>query len=98
MIWLTGLTTVPPPMPNNAPASQHVVLDNRATPCAVGLIKAARRIREIRSGQILEIWTRDRFAPMEIPLWAERDGYEVVGQERAGAWPRKYWIFRVQRP
>jgi TusA-related sulfurtransferase len=49
-------------------------------------------------GSTLEIWSRDHFAPMEIPLWADRDGYEVVSQDRGGRWPRRYFVFVVRRP
>lgn len=72
------------------------VLDNRSTPCAVGLIRAARAIRSMRSGEVLEIWTRDRVAPIEIPVWVERDGHRIVRQSRVGRWPRGHFVFCVQ--
>lgn len=73
------------------------VLDNRRTPCAVGLIRAARAIRALPPGALLEIWTRDRVAPVEIPVWVERDGHEILRQERQGSWPGRYWVFEVRR-
>ena len=73
-----------------------VVLDNRRTPCAVGLIRAARAIRSLRSGDVLEVWTRDRVAPVEIPVWVEREGHRIVSQVRVGRWPRGHFVFRVQ--
>ena len=72
------------------------VLDNRSTPCAVGLIRAARRANEMEVGDVLEILSRDRFAPMEIPLWANTDGHLVASQERVGRWPRRHWRFRIR--
>lgn len=72
------------------------LLDNRATPCAVGLIRAATAMRTLPPGARLEVWSRDRFAPMEVPLWAERDGHTVLVHERAGSWPRRFWRFVVQ--
>jgi TusA-related sulfurtransferase len=74
------------------------LLDNRQTPRAVGLTRAATRMRELSPGALLEIWSRDHFAPMEIPLWAERDGYKVVIRSRAGAWPRRYHVFVITKP
>jgi TusA-related sulfurtransferase len=74
------------------------LLDNRATPCAVGLIRAAERMNAMPPGATLEIWSRDHFAPMEIALWADRDGYDLVSQERRGRWPRRFFVFRVHRP
>lgn len=74
------------------------VLDNRSAPCAVGLIRAARLMRALPPGSMLEIWSRDRFAPMEVPLWAERDGYRVERQPDGGRWPLKHFVFIVTKP
>lgn len=75
----------------------RVVLDNRRTPCAIGLIRAARRMEELPVGTVMEIWTRDRFAPMEITLWAERDGHEVRDLGRRGPPLRRHMVFEVRR-
>lgn len=72
-----------------------LVLDNRSTPCAVGLIRAAEQIRSLAPGQVLEILSRDRFAPMEVPLWAERDGHTVQSVEKVGRWPRAFFRFHI---
>ena len=77
--------------------AQRVLLDNRKTPCAVGLILAARRMAELPPGSILEIWSRDRFAPMEVPLWAERDGHQVQALGRQGTKPFRYYVFEVTK-
>lgn len=79
------------------PDPTRVLLDNRRTPCAVGLITAARRMAELPPGTILEIWSRDRFAPMEVPIWAERDGHHVVSQGRSGRWPLGHFVFEVRK-
>jgi TusA-related sulfurtransferase len=73
------------------------VLDNRSTPCAVGLIRAAQRMAALGPGATLTIWSRDHFAPVEIPLWADRDGYQVLRRARQGTWPRRYHVFVVSR-
>lgn len=74
-----------------------VTLDNRGAPCAVGLIRAAKKIDELAPGAILEILSKDRFAPMEVPLWAERDGHEIILQEQEGSWKGKYWRFQIRK-
>ena len=73
------------------------ILDNRRTPCAVGLIRAAQHMHDLQPGGKLEIWSRDMFAPMEIPLWATRDGYRVESHTKAGMWPRRFHVFVVAR-
>lgn len=71
------------------------VLDNRRTPCAVGLIRATGVMKNIPAGEVLEIHTRDRFALVEIPLWAARSGHSTTTVRREGSWPLRYWVFSV---
>jgi TusA-related sulfurtransferase len=73
------------------------VLDNRRTPCAVGLIQIAQRMHELPPGNKLEVWSRDIFAPMEISLWAARDGHLVESHTMAGMWPRRFHVFVIVR-
>lgn len=72
-------------------------LDNRTVPCATGLIRAARTLDNLEPGAILEILSRDRFAPTEIALWADRDGHSVLEATRAGIWPHRYHRLLVRR-
>lgn len=71
------------------------VLDNRRTPCAVGLIRATGVMAKVPTGDVLEIHSRDRFAPVEIPLWARRSGHSEPTMSKAGSWPFRYWVFLV---
>lgn len=71
------------------------VLDNRRIPCAIGLIRVADAIAGVPNGGVLEVHTRDRFAPVEIPLWATRAGHAMGEVRRAGTWPSRYWVFRI---
>jgi tRNA 2-thiouridine synthesizing protein A len=79
-------------------APARSLLDNRSAPCAVGLIRAAEQMAGLPPGSTLEIWSRDHFAPIEIPLWAAHDGYDVVLHTRGGRWPRRFHVFLVLRP
>lgn len=73
------------------------LLDNRSVRCAVGIIRLAKLLQGLPEGDLVEVWSRDRFAPWEIPIRAERDGNTIELQERAGRWPRKYWRFVIRR-
>lgn len=75
-----------------------VLLDNRSAPCAIGLIKAAKLMSALPPGSVLEIWSKDRFAPMEITVWAERERYEVRRLPDAGRWPGRHYVFRIAKP
>lgn len=72
-------------------------LDNRQVPCAIGLITAQRRMRELSRSTVLEILSRDRFAPMEITVWAQRDGHAIESMTRAGVWPLRHHVIRVRK-
>lgn len=93
---MTSTNTPPEPAAASATAAQKVtVLDNRRTPCAVGLIRATGVMAKVPLGEVLEIHTRDRFAPMEIPLWATRSGHSALASRKEGSWPFRYWVFSV---
>lgn len=77
--------------------SEPILLDNRRTPCAVGLIRAAQRMGELPPGTVLQIWSKDRFAPIEIPLWAEYDGHVVTRSDKGGTWPFRYFVFDITK-
>lgn len=75
----------------------RVLLDNRKTPCAVGLIKAARLMAELEPGTLLEIWSRDRFAPWEVRIWGESEGHRVDDRGWQGTWPSRHMVFEVTK-
>lgn len=86
-----------PAAPTRQQAGSPTLLDNRSAPCAVGLIRAARVMETLDAGQRLEVWSRDQFAPYEVPIWAENDGHTVEVKERTGKWPRRHWRFVIRR-
>lgn len=63
-------------------------LDNRGTPCSLGLIRVRQKLAGLSIGDDLEVVTRDRFAPYEVPLWVEKQGLELTSLRTAG-----FWIF-----
>lgn len=73
-------------------------LDNRGSLCAVGLIRAQRLMRDLPAGGRLEILTADKFAPTEVRLWAERDGYVLEDIRRRGVWPFRHYRFVLAKP
>ncbi len=73
------------------------LLDNRSVRCAVGIIRVARLLQDLPEGSLVEVWSRDRFAPFEIPIRVENDGHQVILQQRVGKWPRRYYRFLIRR-
>lgn len=65
------------------------VLDNRRVPCALGLLRIRDAMADLGAGDLLVVESVDRFAPMEIPLWAARHGHDIVDVQSSGRWPRR---------
>lgn len=82
-------TTEAGPGPATSTEPDAVVLDNRGVPCATGLLRVRDTIAQLDDGQLLDVRSRDRFAPVEIPLWAERAGHEVISITSSRRWLRQ---------
>lgn len=72
------------------------VLDNRRVPCALGLIRLRQTMEQTTPGEEVVVLSRDRFASIEIPLWAERAGHQVLAMERTGIWPVRRHQIRLR--
>lgn len=73
-------------------------LDNRRTPCALGLIRATEAMAELPSGAVLELLSKDVYAPYEVPAWAGKYGYRILKHEQRGVFPFRYHRFLVEKP
>jgi len=72
-------------------------IDNRKTPCALGLLHVQRVMAGIPIGDVVEVVTRDRFAPYEVPAWVDRHALELVASERSGFWLFSTTTFRIRK-
>lgn len=72
-------------------------LDNRGTNCALGLLRVKQRMSELPLGDVLEVVTRDRFSPYEVPAWSEREGLEVEYSKKSGAWLFTTFVFGIRK-
>ena len=72
-------------------------LDNRSTPCSLGLLRVKERLAAMPLGATLEVVTRDKFAPYEVPVWVEREGLELTGMKRSGFWLFGSTVFRIHK-
>jgi TusA-related sulfurtransferase len=73
-------------------------LDNRGTPCALGLIRATEVMETLPLGAVLELLSKNVYAPYEVPAWAGKYGYRILKQERRGIFPFRYYRFLVGKP
>lgn len=73
------------------------LLDNRNVACSLGLVRVRQKLSEVALGDMLEVRTRDRFAPYEVPAWVERVGLEMAFQRRIGFWLFATYVFGIRK-
>lgn len=59
-------------------------LDCMGISCPLPIIKIAEKMRDLKTGQVLEIWADDKGAKADIPAWCMGTGNEFLGREEFG--------------
>jgi TusA-related sulfurtransferase len=59
-------------------------LDTVGLYCPVPILKTARKIREIGTGQVLEVLSDDPVILEDMPAWCASNGHEYLGVDRDG--------------
>ncbi|CAN7376265.1 sulfurtransferase TusA family protein [Rossellomorea sp. LjRoot5] len=54
------------------------VLDAKGLACPMPIVKTRKAIKEIESGQILEVQTTDKGAKSDLTAWAKSTGHELL--------------------
>jgi len=54
------------------------------------IVQLARKVKELKSGQVLELLADDPGAKEDVPAWCSRTGNQLVGMESDGAVLRFY--------
>jgi tRNA 2-thiouridine synthesizing protein A len=54
------------------------VLDAKGLACPMPIVKTRKAIKEIESGQILEVQTTDKGAKSDLTAWAKSGGHELL--------------------
>lgn len=60
--------------------AEHRFLDARGLQCPMPILKAAKEMKSLEEGEILEVLTTDLGALADFPAWAEDTGNEIVEQ------------------
>ena len=53
--------------------------------CPVPIVKTAQKIKELNTGQVLEVLADDKGIKQDMPAWAKATGNEFLGLEEQGA-------------
>ncbi|MCG3086491.1 sulfurtransferase TusA family protein [Sporosarcina cyprini] len=67
------------------------VLDAKGFACPMPVVRARKTIKELETGEILEIQTTDKGSVADLSAWAKSGGHEMIDQkEEAGVFT--FWI------
>ena len=67
------------------------VLDAKGLACPMPIVKTRKEMKDMESGQVLEILATDKGAKADMTAWAKSGGHELLDiQEEGGA--LKFWI------
>lgn len=58
-----------------------VILDCFGLLCPMPIIKTAEKIKELKTGQILEVLATDEGIKTDMPAWCKATGQEFLGTE-----------------
>ena len=67
------------------------VLDAKGLACPMPIVKTRKEMKELESGQIIQILATDKGAKADMTAWAKSGGHELLDtQEEEGV--LKFWI------
>ncbi len=52
--------------------------------CPIPIVKTAAKIKELKTGEVLEVVADDKGIKLDIPAWCEATGHEYLGMEEDG--------------
>jgi len=64
--------------------NKDVTLDATGQMCPMPIVMLAKKIKEMKSGQVLELLSDDIGAKEDVPAWCNRTGNPLVAVEQEG--------------
>jgi len=64
--------------------NKDVTLDATGQMCPMPIVMLAKKIKEMKSGQVLELLSDDIGAKEDVPAWCNRTGNPLVAAEQEG--------------
>ncbi len=49
--------------------------------CPIPIVKTAEKIKQLKSGEVLEVVADDKGIKLDMPAWCEATGHEFLGEE-----------------
>jgi tRNA 2-thiouridine synthesizing protein A len=63
---------------------KDATLDAKGLMCPMPIVQLAKKMKELKSGQILELLADDVGAKEDVPAWCSRTGNQLVSTEQEG--------------
>ncbi len=63
---------------------KDTTLDARGLMCPMPIVNLAKKVKEMKSGQVLELLADDVGAKEDVPAWCSRTGNALIGTEEEG--------------
>ena len=63
---------------------KDATLDARGLMCPMPIVQLAKKVKELSSGQVLELLADDVGSKDDVPAWTNRTGHELLGTEEEG--------------
>lgn len=67
------------------------VLDAKGLACPMPIVKTRKEMKDLESGQILEILATDKGAKADLTAWTKSGGHELLDVQEEGD-VLKFWI------
>lgn len=63
---------------------KDATLDARGLMCPMPIVQLAKKVKEMTSGQVLELLADDVGAKDDVPAWCSRTGNQLLGTDTDG--------------
>lgn len=63
---------------------KDATLDAKGLMCPMPIVQLAKKVKELKSGQVLELIADDVGAKDDVPAWCNRTGHQLAGMEEDG--------------
>lgn len=64
------------------PETVHATLDARGLACPMPVVRAAKSIQTIATGEVLEVLATDKGACHDIPAWCRSRNYDLIHNDQ----------------
>jgi tRNA 2-thiouridine synthesizing protein A len=67
-------------------------LDCKGLSCPMPILKLAKAVKSMESGQVIELLGTDPGSKTDVPKWCEKTGNEFLGEEEEAGGVSKFYI------